>query len=115
MAELERQRVATAQAASSAPLAGSNPAASAFVPAWLMRLDGRLFPASPQVRVLPPELRAPVLEVGDTGLSPRKRVRLPPGYSDRPLALGEQATPPASGAGDRRFDSCQPDLRGRGA
>src|SRR5713101_5845636 len=24
------------------------------------------------------------------------------------------ATPPASGAGDRRFDSCQPDLRGRG-
>ena len=25
------------------------------------------------------------------------------------LAVGELATPPASGAGDRRFDSCQPD------
>jgi hypothetical protein len=30
------------------------------------------------------------------------------------LAVGEAATPPASGAGDRRFESCRPDLRGRG-
>ena len=31
------------------------------------------------------------------------------------LAVGELATPPALGAGDRRFNSCQPDLRGGGA
>jgi hypothetical protein len=30
------------------------------------------------------------------------------------LALGEVATPPALEAGDRRFDPCQPDLRGGG-
>ena len=58
----------------------------------------------------------------DAGLSTRKlRVRIPPGVlADRLLAVGEQATPPVSGTGDRRFDSCQPDLflattRGRGA
>ena len=52
----------------------------------------------------------------DAGLSTRKlRVRVPPGVLVRLLAVGELATPPASGAGDRRFDSCQPDLRGRGA
>jgi hypothetical protein len=28
----------------------------------------------------------------------------------RHLAVGELATPPALGAGDRRFESCQPDL-----
>jgi hypothetical protein len=31
------------------------------------------------------------------------------------LAVGELATPQAPDAGDRRFDSCQPDLRGGGA
>src|SRR6266545_3831012 len=46
----------------------------------------------------------------DAALSTRKlRVRVPPGVFDR-LVLGELATPPASGAGDRRFDSCRPDL-----
>jgi hypothetical protein len=49
----------------------------------------------------------------DAGPSTRKlRVRVPPGVLR--LAVGELATPPASGAGDRRFDSCRPDLRGRG-
>lgn len=49
----------------------------------------------------------------DAGLSTRRlRVRVPPGV----LLLffiwswGSVATPPASGAGDRRFDSCRPDL-----
>jgi hypothetical protein len=40
----------------------------------------------------------------------------------RPLVVGEQATPPVSGTGDRRFESCRPDIhlgafsatRGRG-
>jgi hypothetical protein len=49
----------------------------------------------------------------DAGLSTRKlRVRVPPGVLR--LAVGELATPPVLGAGDRRFDSCRPDLRGRG-
>jgi hypothetical protein len=30
------------------------------------------------------------------------------------LVVGEMATPPVLGTGDRRFDSCRPDLRGRG-
>src|SRR5207244_2438636 len=71
-----------------------------------------------QVRALPPELSCPRGRNGDdAGPSTRKlRVRVPPGVftTDRLLAVGELATPPASGAGDRRFDSCQPDLRGRG-
>ena len=34
-----------------------------------------------------------------------------PGHHDvRHLAVGELATPPALEAGDRRFESCQPDL-----
>src|SRR5262245_30011398 len=68
-----------------------------------------------QVRALPPELLSacPRGRSGDdAGPSTRKlRVRVPPGVSiDRQLAVGEMATPPASGAGDRRFDSCRPDL-----
>jgi hypothetical protein len=30
------------------------------------------------------------------------------------LVVGEWATPPVSGTGDRWFDSSRPDLRGRG-
>jgi hypothetical protein len=101
------------------PFAGSSPAASASIPAWSRREDARLLPARSQVRALPPEPHAPVVENGDdAGPSTRKlRVRVPPGVLVlvRLLAVGELATPPASGAGDRRFDSCQPDLRGRGA
>src|SRR5437868_927359 len=44
------------------------------------------------------------------------RVRVSPGVLR--LAVGESATPPVLGTGDRRFDSCRPDLlaeRGRGA
>src|SRR5207249_8821557 len=63
-------------------------------------------------RALPPELSCPRGRNGDdAGPSTRKlRVRVPPGVLiDVHLAVGELATPPASGAGDRRFDSCQPD------
>ena len=45
----------------------------------------------------------------DAGFSARKR-----GFESRRgflrLAVGEMATPPASGAGDRWFDSSRPDL-----
>ena len=38
------------------------------------------------------------------------------GFShDRLLAVGKLAIPPAPDAGDRRFESCRPDSRGRGA
>ena len=91
-----------------------------------------------QVRSLPPEFHAPVVEramtpgpqPGSCGFESRRgylgALGEPPG-SPRPpplvrfadkrcaLAVGEVATPPASGAGDRRFDSCRPDLRGGGA
>jgi hypothetical protein len=113
---VERQRAATAQAAHRRsqvrvllpPL---------FVPAWSSWQDARLLPARAQVRSLPPESHAPVVEVamtpgpqpGSCGFEPRR------GFHDRLLAVGELGTPPASGAGDRRFDSCRPDLRGRGA
>jgi hypothetical protein len=43
------------------------------------------------------------------------RVRLPPEVLESRLVVGEMATPPASGAGDRRFDSCRPDDSKRGA
>jgi hypothetical protein len=103
-----------------------------IVPAWSSWKDARLLPARAQVRALPPELdgvrkagnphprtprRAKTLgprgrSGDDAGPSTRKlRVRAPPGVlADRLLAVGEQATPPVSGTGDRRFDSCQPDL-----
>jgi hypothetical protein len=66
-----------------------------------------------QVRSLPPELARPRGRTGhDAGLSIRKlRVRAPPGVLR--LAVGELATPPVSGTGDRRFDPCRPDLRAR--
>jgi hypothetical protein len=65
------------------------------------------------VRFLPPEPHAPVVEremtpgpqPGSCGFESRR------GYQ---TGRREEAIPPASGAGDRRFDSCQPDLRGRG-
>jgi hypothetical protein len=67
-----------------------------------------------QVRLLPPELcrrgragKTPGPQPGSRGFESRRR------YSH--LAVGEMATPPVSGTGDRRFDSCRPDLRGRGA
>jgi hypothetical protein len=59
--------------------------------------------------------RAPRARTGyDAGLSTRKlRVRFPPGFHI--WSWGSLATPPVLGTGDRRFDSCRPDLRGRGA
>ena len=116
MAELARQRVANAQAAS-ASLAGSSPAASALRSGVVESVRRATVTRERQVRALPPEPHALVVENGDdAGLSTRKLwVRVPPGVLVRLLAVGELATPPASGAGDRRFDSCQPDLRGRGA
>jgi hypothetical protein len=111
MAELARQRVANAQAAS-APLAGSSPAASAFRSGVVESVRRATVTRERQVRALPPEPHAPVVENGDdAGLSTRKlRVRVPPGVLVSLLAVGELATPPALGAGDRRFDSCQPDM-----
>src|SRR3954463_8101892 len=41
------------------------------------------------------------------------RVRVPPEVLI--WLWGSLATPPVSGTGDRRFESCRPDLRGRGA
>lgn len=81
-----------------------------FIPAWSSWQDARLLPARSQVRALPPELHAPVVEAGnDAGLSTRRlRVRLPPGVHF--VWLWGSGTPPASGAGERRFESCQPDL-----
>jgi hypothetical protein len=84
-----------------------------IVPAWSSWKDARLLIARAQVRALPPELHAPVVEAvmtpgpqpGSCGFESRR------GFQ---LAVGEMATPPASGAGRRRFESCQPDLRGRG-
>jgi hypothetical protein len=49
-----------------AGLGGSTPSPSAFVPAWSSREDARLLPARAQVRVLPPELYAPVVETAMT-------------------------------------------------
>ena len=64
-----------------------------------------------QVRPLPPELyRGPRGRTGDdAGFSTRKlRVRVPPGV----LLTGRRGdgTPPVSGTGGRRFESCRPDL-----
>jgi hypothetical protein len=80
MAELARQRVANAQAAS-APLAGSSPAASAFRSGVVESVRRATVTRERQVRALPPEPHAPVVENGDdAGLSTRKlRVRVPPG------------------------------------
>jgi hypothetical protein len=99
------------------PFAGSSPAASALRSGVVESVRRATVTRERQVRALPPEPHAPVVEKGDdAGPSTRKlRVRVPPGVLVRLLAVGELATPPASGAGDRRFDSCQPDLRGRGA
>jgi hypothetical protein len=90
-----------------------------------------------QVRILPPELRRRPVSVAarladiEQGLvrfqrlrpamppwsngddarpsTGKVRVRLPPGVLHDLLPVGEQATPPASGAGDRWFDSSQAD------
>ena len=113
MAELVRQRVANAQAGTTRSqvrvlLPPSVCPSSAFRCGRAVRRATVTREA--QVRVLPPEPhRAPVVERGDdAGFSPRKlRVRVPPGVLQ--LAVGETVTPPASGAGDRRFDSCRPD------
>jgi hypothetical protein len=100
--------------------------------------------ARPQVRILLPPFRSGVVERKDARLltarrrfdpcrrsfaCPRGRRAMTPrsqrgrcGFESRRgfllLAVGESATPPVLGTGDRRFDSCRPDLvaqRGRGA
>lgn len=61
-------------------------------------------------------LRSGVVEsVRHATVTREAQVRALPPEPRRLLAVGELATPPAPEAGDRRFDSCQPDLRGRGA
>jgi hypothetical protein len=85
--------------------AGSSPAAGADPS------DARAAPARPLCGVAESTPWAPVVEVamtpgpqpGSCGFESRR------GYWNVHLAVGELATPPASGAGDRRFDSCQPD------
>src|SRR5262249_34989403 len=105
------------------PFAGSNPAASALrsgVVESVRRatVNRESAGSSPAAGVRARGRACPRGRNGDdTGPSTRTlRVRVPPGVliERSHLAVGEQATPPASGAGDRRFDSCQPDLRGRG-
>src|SRR5262249_43340983 len=68
-------------------------------PAWSSRYDARLLPAR---RRFEPCRRS---------LLPPRSNRVPPGVLV--WSWGSVATPPASGAGDRRFDSCRPDLRRR--
>jgi hypothetical protein len=79
MAELERQRVASAQAAP--PLAGSSPAASVFVAMSFKRQDGRLLPDrcwfEPSRRSScpgRPAARMPAPQAGDAGSSPARGV-----------------------------------------
>ena len=90
-----------------------------FVPAWSRWQDARLLTAKGRFEPCRRSLMPPWSNGDDAGPSTRKlRVRVPPGVlHHRLLAVGEQATPPVSGTGDRRFDSCRPDLdlRGRGA
>ncbi len=46
----------------------------------------------------------------ERGSIPRSSTsRTPPRPCPGPLAVGKMATPPVSGTGDRRFDSCRPD------
>jgi hypothetical protein len=52
-------------------------------------------------------VKTPGSQPGSCGFNSRRRYQR--------LVVGEKATPPASGAGDRWFDSSRPDLRGRGA
>jgi hypothetical protein len=66
-------------------LGGSTPSPSVFVPAWSSGYDARLLIAK-----------------GRFEPCRRSSICL--------LVVGELATPPASGAGDRRFDSCRPDF-----
>jgi hypothetical protein len=122
MAELERQRVASAQAAATARrfescclrLSQSGVVELARRAVVTREIAGSI-PAAGASHAL-------VVEAGnDAGPSTRKlRVRVPPrvlndrrdcaGHDVRHLAVGELATPPALEAGDRRFESCQPDL-----
>lgn len=84
-----------------------------FVPAWSSGQDARLLIARRRFEACRRSL-APVVEAAMTpGPQPGTAGSSPAGGLY--LAVGETATPPASGAGDRRFDSCRPDLRGRGA
>jgi hypothetical protein len=55
------------------------------------------------------EEMTPGSQPGGSGFDSRR------GYRRHHLSVGEQATPPVSGTGDRWFDSSQTDLRGRGA
>jgi hypothetical protein len=116
MAELARHRVATAQAA----LCRSQ--VRVLLPPLPFRRgrDGKTRGCYPRDRRFEPCRRSltppwsktvmtPGPQPGSCGFEGRR------GYLVGLLAVGELATPPASGAGDRRFDSCQPDLRGRGA
>jgi hypothetical protein len=111
-----RQRVASAQA-------GDRPQVRILLPPFnrsgvVERQDARLLIAKRRFKSCRRSCLAPVVELAMTpGPQPGSC-----GFKSRRgslhLAVGEKATPPASGAGDRRFDSCRPDLdlkRGRGA
>ncbi len=155
MAELERQRVASAQAANSArrfescclrlsqsgvvelgrravvtrEIAGSSPAAG-VLHALVVEAGDDAGPSTRRLRVrVPPRVltidgralvdlavrggirsREGEGEEVDPVLPPAPCRRSRPRRGGRHLAVGELATPPALEAGDRRFESCQPDL-----
>ena len=119
MAEWARQRVANAYAVEAARRFES--CCLRFDPAWSRWKDARLLPARAQVRALPPEpfIRAPVVETamtpdsqsGGCGFESRRGSEAPIWFEH--LVVGESGTPPVSGTGDRRFDSCRPDSRSK--
>ncbi len=124
---LARRHVAVAQPVEGPPetrgAAGSIPAGHAsFRLRSSSRQSARFLPGTVQVRRLPGPLaegrllppRSGVVELGRRAVVTRESAGSSPaaGAFVRPAGRGGVGTPPASGAGDRRFDPCRPDLNG---
>jgi hypothetical protein len=90
-------------------LAGSNPAASASFRRGRVGKTRGCYPRERRFEPCRRSLLPPWSKRDDAGFSIRRlRVRVPPGVLQ--LVVGEPGTPPVSGTGDRRFESCRPDL-----
>lgn len=96
--------------------AGSGPAPSAISPGWhSARLRLTCKEETPGVGIPHPAPSFQCTCRPMAGRQPSKlvmRVRLPPGAPSFNLSVGESGTPPALGAGGRRFKSCRTDQHG---